>query len=38
MSKKHVVYVVATQEDVANKYNEMFGSKVIVPESKKLIV
>ena len=38
MSKKHIVYVVATQEDVANKYNEMFGSKVIVPESKKLIV
>ena len=38
LKKTFVVYVVAVQEDVANKYNEMFGSKVIVPESKKLIV
>ena len=38
MSKKHVVYVVSTQEDVAKKYNEMFGSKLVVPENKKLIV
>ena len=38
MSMQHVVYVVATQEDVANKYNEMFGSKLVTPASKKLIV
>ena len=38
MSMRHVAYVAAVQADVANKYNEMFGSKVIVPESKKLIV
>ena len=38
MKKAFVVYIAAVQEDVANKYNEMFGSKVIVPESKKLIV
>tara|TARA_R100000030_G_scaffold17661_1_gene12057 strand:- start:263 stop:556 length:294 start_codon:yes stop_codon:yes gene_type:complete len=38
MSMQHVVYVVATQEDVANKYNEMFGSKLVTPSTKKLIV
>ena len=38
MSKKHVVYVAATQEDVAQKYNEMFGSKLVTPSPKKLIV
>ena len=38
VKKTFIVYVAAVQEDVANKYNEMFGSKVIVPESKKLIV
>ena len=38
MSKKHVVYVVAVQEDVAHKYNEMFGSKLVTPSPKKLIV
>ena len=38
MSMRHVVYVAATQEDVAKKYNEMFGSKLVTPASKKLIV
>ena len=38
MSMRHVVYVAATQEDVAKKYNEMFGSKIVTPSSKKLIV
>ena len=38
MSKKHIVYVVAVQEDVSKKYNEMFGSKLITPDTKKLIV
>ena len=38
MSKKHIVYVVAVQEDVSKKYNEMFGSKLITPDAKKLIV
>ena len=35
---RFIIYVAAVQEDVAKKYNEMFGSKVIVPESKKLIM
>ena len=38
MNMHHVVYVAEVQEDVSKKYNEMFGSKVIVPESKKLIM
>tara|TARA_B100000900_G_C20237662_1_gene576545 strand:+ start:66 stop:359 length:294 start_codon:yes stop_codon:yes gene_type:complete len=38
ISKKHVVYVVETQEDVSIKYNEMFGSKLVVPQSKKLVI
>ena len=38
VKKTFIVYIAAVQDDVANKYNEMFGSKVIVPESKKLIV
>ena len=35
---KHIVYVAEVQEDVCKKYNEMFGSKLITPDSKKLIV
>jgi len=38
MSKNHIVYVVALQDDVCKKYNEMFGSKLITPDAKKLIV
>ena len=38
MSKTHVVYVAAVQADVCKKYNEMFGSKLITPDKKKLIV
>ena len=38
MSKNHIVYVVALQDDVSKKYNEMFGSKLITPDTKKLIV
>ena len=33
-----VVYIVAVQDDVAQKYNEMFGSKLVTPSPKKLIV
>ena len=38
ISKTHLVYVAEVQEDVCKKYNEMFGSKLITPDSKKLIV
>ena len=38
MSKRHVVYVAEVQEDVSKKYNEMFGSKLITPNAKKLVL
>ena len=38
MKQQHIVYVVGVQEDVSKKYNDMFGSKLITPDKKKLIV
>ncbi len=38
VQKTHIVYVAEVEENVGKKYNEMFGSKLITPESKKLIV
>lgn len=38
VSKKHIVYIVEVQDDVCKKYNEMFGSKLITPDEKKLIL
>ena len=38
VQKAHVVYLAEVQEDVAKKYNEMYGSKLVTPSSKKLIV
>ena len=37
ISKKHIVYIVETQEEASKKYNEMFGSKLITPNDKKLL-
>ena len=38
ISKSHIVYLAELREDVANKYNEMFGSKLITPNKKDLII
>lgn len=38
VSKQHVVYIAELQEDVSKKYNEMFGSKLITPNDKKIII
>ena len=38
VKKNFVVYIAAVQDDVAQKYNEMFGSKLVTPTPKKLIV
>jgi hypothetical protein len=38
VSKSHIVYVAELQEEVAKKYNEMFGSKLITPSDKKIII
>ncbi len=38
LSKNHVVYVVELNKDVKKRYNDVYGSKVITPDQKKLIV
>ncbi len=38
LSKTHIVYKVEVQEDLSKKYNEMFGSKLITPNEKKIIL
>ena len=38
MSRNHIVYIAEVQEDVCKKYNQMFGSKLITPDSKKLVL
>ena len=38
VKKTFIVYIAAVQDDVAQKYNEMFGSKLVTPSPKKLIV
>ena len=38
ISRNHIVYIVEVQEDVCKKYNQMFGSKLITPDSKKLVL
>lgn len=38
MNMRHVVYVAEVDESVSKKYNEMFGSKLVTPDKKKLIV
>jgi hypothetical protein len=38
MKQQHIVYVADVQEDVGKRYNEMFGSKLVTPSAKKLIV
>ena len=37
ISRNHIVYIVEVQEDVCKKYNQMFGSKLITPDNKKLV-
>ena len=38
MSRNHIVYIAEVQEDVSKKYNQMFGSKLITPDTKKLVI
>ena len=38
MSRNHVVYMVNVDPGVQAKYNELFGSKLVTPQPKKLIV
>ena len=38
LDKRNLIYIVDLDEEVIKKYNEMFGSKLVTPASKKLIV
>ena len=38
LSHNHVVYIAEVSSDVRKKYNELFGSKLVTPEEKKLIL
>jgi hypothetical protein len=38
VSKNFVVYIAEVDSQVKNKYNEIYGSKLVVPDEKKLIL
>ena len=38
LSHDHIVYIAEVSSDVKKKYNELFGSKLVTPEEKKLIL
>ena len=38
LSHNHVVYMAEVSEDVTKKYNELFGSNLVTPNEKKLIL
>ncbi len=38
LSRNHVVYVVQLDSSIKKKYNEIYGSKLVTPEDKKLIL
>ena len=38
VSKNFVVYIADVESQVKNKYNEIYGSKLVTPEEKKLIL
>ena len=37
LGKQHVIYIVDVDSGVKKKYNELFGSKLITPDEKKLV-
>ena len=38
IAKNHIVYIAEVDEQVKNKYNEIYGSKLVTPSEKKLIL
>ena len=38
VSKNHIVYIAEVDSGVKKKYNEVYGSKLITPDEKKLIL
>jgi hypothetical protein len=38
IARNHIVYVAEVDPSVKKKYNEIYGSKLVTPEEKKLIL
>ena len=38
IAKNHIVYIAEVDEQVKIKYNEIYGSKLVTPSEKKLIL
>lgn len=38
VSRNHIVYIAEVDSGITKKYNEVYGSKIITPEEKKLIM
>jgi hypothetical protein len=38
ISKTHIVYIAEVDSSVKKKYNEIYGSKIITPDEKKLVL
>ena len=38
VSRNHVVYMAEVDSGISKKYNEIYGSKLVTPEEKKLIL
>ena len=38
ISKNHIVYIAEVESGVKKKYNEIFGSRLITPDEKKLVL
>ena len=38
VNRNHIVYIAELDSNIRNKYNEIYGSKLVTPEEKKLIL
>ena len=38
VNKNHIVYIAEVDESIGKKYNEIYGSKLVTPDKKKLIL
>ena len=38
VNRNHIVYIAELDSSIKNKYNEIYGSKLVTPEEKKLIL
>ena len=38
VSRNHIVYIAKVDPSVQKRYNEIFGSRIVTPEDKKLIL